>query len=226
MPSVEDTFTALGGQFLTPAADIAQKYAQLKAFIFDWDGVFNNGIKYSEAGSLYSEADSMGTNMLRFDHWLLTGHLPHVFIITGANNTTSIKFAKREHFDAVFINCKNKREALAEITEKYGLESKEAAFVFDDILDVDLATKCGLSFAVKRSASPLFTNYLVNNNVCDYITAHKGRQHAVREISELLMGLNGSYDQTISKRIQYEGDYLNYLSARNSVETIEHNFKQ
>lgn len=54
------------GQFVTSEADIAKRLSKAKAFIFDWDGVFNNGFKQGQAGSGFSEVDSMGTNLLRF----------------------------------------------------------------------------------------------------------------------------------------------------------------
>ena len=43
---------------------------KIKAFVFDWDGVFNNGAKDSEGASPFNEVDAMGTNLLRFNHHL------------------------------------------------------------------------------------------------------------------------------------------------------------
>jgi len=38
-------FTQLGGEFITPVSELAEKLSSVKAFIFDWDGVFNDGTK-------------------------------------------------------------------------------------------------------------------------------------------------------------------------------------
>ena len=71
------------GTFLTDASLIRQKYLNVKAFAFDWDGVFNDGYKNEKGSSFFSEIDSMGTNLLRFNHYLVTKNLPVVAIISG-----------------------------------------------------------------------------------------------------------------------------------------------
>ena len=38
-------FEKAGGIFCTPAVSILQKLQTVKAFVFDWDGVFNDGTK-------------------------------------------------------------------------------------------------------------------------------------------------------------------------------------
>ena len=56
------------------------------------DGVFNNGMKTGEQGSLFSDVDAMGTNMLRFNYYLNNNKtIPLSFIITGSNNQSAIK---------------------------------------------------------------------------------------------------------------------------------------
>jgi 3-deoxy-D-manno-octulosonate 8-phosphate phosphatase (KDO 8-P phosphatase) len=52
------------------------------------------------------------------------------------------------------------------------------------------------------------------------MTACQGGQHAVREICELLTGLNGNYETTIENRIRFSGDYSSYLGERNKINTI------
>ena len=217
MTSLKHTFEQIGGTFLVEESDIARDLNNIKAYIFDWDGVFNNGVKSFERGSEFSEPDAMGLNMLRFNHWRIHGEMPFIFIITGENNTTAIEFAKREHLNAVYMKFANKREALKHISSNYNLTFDEMVFTFDDILDVDACSKCMLSFCVKRNSSPLFKQYIIERNVCQYITGTTGGNHAVREVCELIIGLTGQYDATISRRIAFEADYINYLSERKLI---------
>ena len=219
MTGIKDKFTQIGGQFLVSDNDIGKYLSDINAFIFDWDGVFNNGYKDSERGSIFSEADSMGCNMLRFNQWRISKSIPLFFIITGENNDTAVEFAKREHFTGVYTRIKNKRKALENIVVSYDVSFKEIAFVFDDIIDISAAGLCKLALCVRRKSSPLFTNYLVEQSICQYITGNEGGNHAVREICELLMGLTGEYNKTISKRIEFDAEYQQYLSERNSTET-------
>jgi 3-deoxy-D-manno-octulosonate 8-phosphate phosphatase (KDO 8-P phosphatase) len=219
MTGIREKFSRIGGTFLVSEDEIARELLKINVFVFDWDGVFNNGLKASERGSGFSEADAMGVNMLRYNHWSILKKLPLLFIITGENNPTSIEFAKREHFNAVYVQFLNKRNALQHIVENYSVSYNEMAFVFDDILDIDAGSLCKLAFCVNRNASPMFKEYIVKHKVCHYITAYEGGNHAVREISELLIGLTGGYNETITKRVEFGEDYKLYLSHRNLIST-------
>jgi len=215
--SIQQTFEKQGGVFLSTAEQISSKLEHISCFVFDWDGVFNNGIKDNIKGSPFSEPDSMGLNMLRFSYWLLHGKLPITAIITGANNLTALDFAKREHLNLVHLNSKNKKETILQLANTYSLNPNQIAFVFDDILDLNAAKTCALSFCVKRNASPLFSEFVTKNKLCHYITGHESGKYAVREISELIIGLYGNFDEVISKRMEYKGDYEQYLQLRNKI---------
>jgi len=216
---IENIFKDLGGIFITPAKQIEASLAGIRVFIFDWDGVFNSGVKTGETGSPYSEIDSMGINMLRFSYYMRYGHIPLLFIITGMNNQTALDFSKREHFDGIFMNLKNKRSALESINENFRITPDEAAFFFDDIIDIEVAMKCKLSFFVNNRSNPLLFNYVRTNNIASYISGSSAGCHAVREICELLTGLNGNYNQTVEARSRFTGIYEEYQKARNEIAT-------
>ncbi|HLF34168.1 MAG TPA: hypothetical protein VI583_08020 [Cyclobacteriaceae bacterium] len=219
MKAIESSFSGLGGKFLSTPAEIEKKYAAVKAIIFDWDGVFNDGYKYGETGSLFSESDSMGVNLLRFNYFLIHNRHLRTFIITGLHNKSAVSYVEREHFDGIFLNYKNKEIALDIITGEYGIARHEAAFIFDDVLDLGIARTAILSFFVKRKASPLTTEFVLNNKLCDYVTGMEGGDFAVREVCELLMGLSGKFNETLEKRIQFTGSYAGFYEARQQVTT-------
>jgi 3-deoxy-D-manno-octulosonate 8-phosphate phosphatase (KDO 8-P phosphatase) len=216
---IEKTFINIGGTFLTPSDQIAKSLSSVRALIFDWDGVFNNGMKTGEAGSHFSEIDSMGINLLRFSFWLKTGSMPLCFIITGMNNQTAAGFAKREHFDGIVMNLKRKKLAFDLICDTYNIAPGKAAFIFDDVIDIETARACGLSFFVNRRSNPLLSDFVRKNKVCDYISASSGEDHAIREICELMMGLNRNYDKVVELRISFVPEYENYLKAREQIIT-------
>jgi 3-deoxy-D-manno-octulosonate 8-phosphate phosphatase (KDO 8-P phosphatase) len=216
---LENEFKKSGGTFLTTSKEISSALSNIKAFVFDWDGVFNDGSKTNVTDSSFSEVDSMGINLLRFDYWLRNDRFPLIFIITGMKNQTAAGFAKREHFDGIFHNTKNKREALESLCNKYKIVAKEVAFIFDDVLDIEIAKMSGLSFNVGRESNPLLKDYIIQNNICNYISAFPGEKHAVREICELLIGLSGDYKRAVELRIQFKGKYEEFLNQRNSINT-------
>jgi 3-deoxy-D-manno-octulosonate 8-phosphate phosphatase (KDO 8-P phosphatase) len=216
---VAGRFYARGAEFLSPPEEIAQVHAGIRAYAWDWDGVFNNGYKHGEAGSPFGEADSMGLNLLRFAYWLRYDKLPYVAIITGEPNQAAQMLARREHLHAVYFKMKDKREALAHLTYNNQLTNEQVAYTFDDVLDLSLAAEAGLCMLVRRAASPMLEQYVRAHNLGDYITANEGGHHAVREVCELLMGLDDVFDAVVTERAAFSPRYQAYLYERNQVAT-------
>jgi len=217
--TVEKIFEDAGGNFLNSYPWFVTKASHVKAFLFDWDGVFNSGAKGEGLSSGFTESDSMGLNMLRLSYWMTNSQMPVVGIITGQNNQSAIQLAKREHFKAVYYGFLNKKKAFEHFLEEHKLEATQVAYVFDDILDIAIADTCGLRIFVNNNGSPLFENFIKENNLADYITASKGNNNAVREACELIIGVNGNYNETIKERISYNPLYEQYLSERNGIVT-------
>ena len=214
----EDIFTSSGGKFIIPPASLKDKLQNIKALIFDWDGVFNNGEK-GEIPSTFNEVDSMGINMLRFGYYMILRHIPYTAIVTGETNQTAFKWAKRERLDNVFFQVKHKVELLAQLKREQGIEPDHVLFVYDDILDLSLAKEVGTRFLVNRKANPLFNAYCIKNNLCDYITFSSGNNNAIREISEVVLDALGKFDMTIEERIIFDGEYKRFLDEKMSKET-------
>jgi len=218
---VQNIFEEIGGKFISTPSVIKEKLTSVKAIIYDWDGVFNPGIKGEGENGTYSEADSMGINMLRFGFWLEHEHeLPFIAIVSGQKNPSAIHLALREHFDHVYIKVTDKAKALNHLLKSFNITAREVAFCFDDILDLPLASECGVRFLVNRNASPLFKQYVLKNNYCDYITGQQGGNYAIREISELILGLTGNFNEVVRERIKYGDIYIKYIQQRNNQKTF------
>lgn len=208
------------GSFLAEPVVLQEKLSHIKAFIFDWDGVFNDGRKDEHGSSPFSEVDSMGVNMLRFNHYLHMATLPSAVIISGERNKASFTFGAREHFHSVYYKVLSKVDALGHVCNKHGILPHEIAYFFDDVLDLAFAEQCGLRIMVGRSCNPFLIEYADRKGLADYITAADGGNHAVREASELIMGLRGLYDDTIEQRTYFSDKYKEYLRLRNMVEPV------
>jgi 3-deoxy-D-manno-octulosonate 8-phosphate phosphatase (KDO 8-P phosphatase) len=162
----------------------------------------------------------MGTNMLRFGLWLRRQRLPVCALISGENNSAARQFAQREHFDAVYTGIRDKRLAVDHLCNRHQLAAEDFACVFDDINDLGMARLCGLRFLVKRTASPLLTSYITTGDLCDYVTATTGGDQAVREISEIMLGLMAMYQKVVQSRVAADASYSDYFSQRQSVTTL------
>jgi 3-deoxy-D-manno-octulosonate 8-phosphate phosphatase (KDO 8-P phosphatase) len=222
--NIESTFTKLGGTFCVPYTTFTQKVSRIKAFIFDWDGVFNDGSKDSQGSSNFSEVDAMGTNLLRFSHWLAKKSLPICAVMSGERNVISFQYSTREHFHQGYFKVNHKMLAYEHFLKQHNLQPDETAFIFDDVLDLGLAEQAGVRILISHQATPLFRNYVAQNNLADYITAND--QFGVREACELLIGTLGNFDETIRERSHFSPTYKTYLAQRQAVETTYFTWKE
>ncbi len=199
--------------------ELKTRLSSVRAWLFDWDGIFNNGHKSHLGHNTFSERDSMGTNMLRYAHYLRTGHQPFCGIITGATNETPKFFAKREHFHAVVGGALYKRDVVELLLKRWGVKPNEAAFVFDDILDLNVCEIVGLRVQVKYEASSLFNNYIEKNKYCDVAVKRSGSDQAVRCLTEFFINLNDQLEETIIGRMKVSESYQQYFQSRQQIQT-------
>lgn len=219
MTELKNNMEKLGAKFIIPIEELACRLKNIKAIVFDWDGVFHSGYKNENRTSSFSEADSMGVNMLRFAYYLLNKEIPYTAIITGENNETAFYWAEREHLNDVFFKIKDKVKVLNWLVKNKGLKKDEVMFVFDDILDLSMAKECKVRFLVNRKASIQLHEFCCKKKLCDYISFNDGGNHAVREISELSISLLGNWEKVVSERIKYDKFYLPYINKRQLIKT-------
>lgn len=220
----EEQLKNFQGQFLVETTVLAGKLKSCKALILDWDGVFNDGTKDVEGNSPFSEIDSMGTNLLRFNMYLqqlvsetqnnLGATAPLSFIISGEENKAAIRFARRENFTGIYGGFKDKTLALNHICAETGLVPEDFIFIFDDVLDLNVAKLAGLRILIGNGCNPALQQFVVKNNLTDYITASTGGSGGLREAMEMIITLSGKSDETFQKRMDYSEHYCSYLASR------------
>ncbi len=220
MSHITELFLKGGGLFNTSEAEIIEKLRKIKAFVFDWDGVFTNAGKDHNLDSKFSEADSMGTNLLRFSYYLNNGQIPLTAIISGEKNTAAFTFVDRERFHYSYSKFANKMQAVHHLCALNNIQPHQICFVFDDVLDLGLAEICGLRIFIPRKSNPLFNEYVTRHQLADYVTGATSGEHAVREASELLIGLNGNYNEVITGRKNFSEQYTSYLALRKATTTF------
>ena len=214
---ISEAFTSIGGRFLLPAEIIKTKLQTIKAFVFDWDGVFNSGFKSEALPSLFSEVDAAGLNLMRYSYYGVNKTVPLCSFITGEENPAALYLTKREGIHFVFMKVVNKIDAINHLCKRHNLTPAQVACVFDDMNDLSMAKVCGLRFMINKSCNPAFQGYAVNNNMCDYITGNEQPNNPLREICELIIALTGNYEQCILSRTNFDDNYKKYLEQKKSV---------
>ncbi len=217
--TISELFSEQGGVFLSSPEEVSKKLDRIKAYVFDWDGVFNKGSKNEQGSSDYNEIDSMGINMLRFSHWIRTKNSPWTAIISGEKNTASFQLCSREHFTSCYYKVAHKTDALEHLCSTLKIKPEEVAFVFDDILDLSIAPKCGLRILINRPGVSMVRNYVIEHKLADYITSGRGENYALREACEMMIGIKGFWNRVIDERVGYSPAYQEYLRERNATDT-------
>lgn len=154
-----------------------KKLSKIKLFATDCDGVLTDGGMYysasGEAMKKFNTKDGMGFELLR-KKGIRTA------ILTGENSEPVLKRAEKIKTDDLFLGCKEKVAAMEQLLEKYQLNWNEIAYIGDDINDLALLQKVGMSFSVADALEEV-------KNAVMYVTERQGGQGAVREAIEYVL---------------------------------------
>jgi 3-deoxy-D-manno-octulosonate 8-phosphate phosphatase (KDO 8-P phosphatase) len=209
-------------RFATPPEELAARLARVRGVVLDWDGVAGPGFKGPDAPSSFNEIDSMGLNLLRFALWLRGGcaRIPPLAVVSGQRDTAAQALADRENLDGLYMGFLDKRLALAHLCRTSGLDPAELLFIFDDVIDLGMAERCGVRFLVARPAQPLVEAFARRRGLCDYVVRAPGGTGAVREACEVSLGLLGADEEVFQARGWYEEPYQRYLAERRKLPAV------
>jgi 3-deoxy-D-manno-octulosonate 8-phosphate phosphatase (KDO 8-P phosphatase) len=164
------------------------KAARLKLLLFDVDGVLTDGTILVHADGTESKAFSIrdGTGFV-FAHraGLLTGLLS-----ARASEATSRRAAQLS-IAIVEQRSLDKLGVYERILREHGLTDEEAAFMGDDVLDLPVLRRVGLS-ACPSDASPDVTSRV------DWVSTLPGGRGAVREFVELVLRARGDWTRLVA----------------------------
>lgn len=153
---------------------LINSFKKIKLLALDVDGVLTDD-------SIYFGPD--GFELKRFnisDGLFMVLALRHgleLAIVSGRYSPATDTRMRDLGVKHVLQGMKDKVELIKPLLEQLNLSFDEIAFVGNEILDIGLARKVGLSIAVADS-SPEFLN------VADYVTQKRGGRGAVRETIE------------------------------------------
>lgn len=156
----------------------------VKLLVLDVDGVLTDGrIILDNEGNEFKSfhvRDGHGIKML-----VKAGI--HVAIITGRYSKVVERRAQELGITDVFQRCHAKTAALDHLVEKYGLSTREVAYVGDDVVDVPVLRRVGVPIAVNDAADEA-------KDCAAMITRTRGGNGAVREICDFLLKAKGLWE--------------------------------
>lgn len=158
--------------------EIISKARKIKLLLTDCDGVLTDGgVYYGEQGEVlkkFNIRDGMGVERLRKLADIQTG------IITGETSPSVMKRAEKLQITELHLGIKDKLSVLMQIMVNRNLMSENIAYIGDDVNDIEIMGKVGLTACPADAVS--FTK-----DVADYVCESKGGEGCFREFAELII---------------------------------------
>lgn len=165
------------------------KAEKIKLIILDVDGVLTGGQIILD--NLANEYKSFN---VRDGHGIKMAQRAGITIaiITGRESKVVEVRAAELGITEVYQRALTKMDAYADLTARLGLADDEIAYVGDDIVDIPVMKRAGLSFAVS-DAEPYV------KDTATMVTERGGGKGAVREVIDYLLMASGRWDMVTGK---------------------------
>lgn len=169
--------------------EILDKAKNIKLVIFDVDGVLTDGsLFYGDDGQEYkafNSQDGHGMKMLQ-ESGVLVG------IITGRTSDVVAHRMKNLNVKHVFQGKLEKLPAYEELLDKLSMQPEQVAYVGDDVVDLPIMIRVGLAITVPGA-------HELAKKHAHWITTRNAGSGAAREICELIMKAQGTYESAMEK---------------------------
>lgn len=169
--------------------EVLNRAKNIKLIIFDVDGVLTDGsLFYGDDGQEYkafNSRDGHGMKMLQE-----TG--VQIGIITGRTSEVVLHRMKNLQVQHIYQGRLEKLPAFEELIGKLGIAPEHVAYVGDDVVDLPIMIRVGLAITVPGAHD-------LTKQHAHWITSKPAGAGAARDICEMIMKAQGTYDALIAK---------------------------
>lgn len=170
--------------------DVRERAQALRLMIFDVDGVMTDGrLFYGAQGELikqFHSFDGLGIRMLQESGVT-------VAFMTGRSSDQVALRAADLGVSEVLQGVRDKAAALAQLAQKYQLDSLEIGFMGDDLIDLPAMQLVG--FAASVPTAPAYVAQAAH-----WVATLAGGHGAVREVCDLILAAQGRLGNFVSTR--------------------------
>jgi 3-deoxy-D-manno-octulosonate 8-phosphate phosphatase (KDO 8-P phosphatase) len=165
-----------------PGMSPVRKAAQsVRLVLMDVDGVMTDGsilfVDAKSEGRIFDAKDGVGIWLLR-RAGIVTG------VISGRTSPAVKRRVKELGIEEIHLKVTNKLEVYEEILTRKGLSDDSVCFIGDDVVDLGVLERAGLSVA------PSDAHPVVRRSV-RFVTRAEGGRGAVREVADLILAAQG-----------------------------------
>ncbi|GAB3434498.1 HAD family hydrolase [Massilia solisilvae] len=165
-----------------------QRAARVKVMIFDVDGVLTDGsLTYNadgEATKTFYVLDGLGIQLLQ-----RTG--VQTAIISARQSPIVVTRARDLGINHVYQGIHDKRVAFSKLLEATGATVEQCGYIGDDVIDLPLLMRVGFAVTVPSGHPEV-------QHRAHYVTKAPGGRGAVREVCDLVMRAQGTYEQALA----------------------------
>jgi 3-deoxy-D-manno-octulosonate 8-phosphate phosphatase (KDO 8-P phosphatase) len=163
------------------------KALMIKAFLLDVDGVLTDGsIIYDDNGLEYKKFNVKDGQII--------SHLKKlnfkIGVITGRNSKVVINRCNELNIEFHKHGIKDKNIEYQNFKKKYNLKDENVIYIGDDIIDLTILSKCGIS------VTPNDAREYMKDNV-DIITKTKGGDGVFRDVADYILKSQNLLDNII-----------------------------
>jgi 3-deoxy-D-manno-octulosonate 8-phosphate phosphatase (KDO 8-P phosphatase) len=162
--------------------------ARVKVMIFDVDGILTDGsLTYGPDGEVtktFNVLDGLGIQLLQ-----KTGVI--TAIISARKSPIVLARSRDLGINHVWQGHHDKRVDVAALLEQTGFAAEQCGYIGDDVIDLPLLTKVGFAVTVP-------TGHPEVQHRAHYVTKAGGGRGAVREVCDMVMRAQGTYEQALA----------------------------
>jgi 3-deoxy-D-manno-octulosonate 8-phosphate phosphatase (KDO 8-P phosphatase) len=164
--------------------NLIDQFRQIKAFVFDVDGVLTDGTVY-----VFDNGEQVRRMSIKdgFALQLAVKKGYRILVISGGNSPAVMVRLKKLGITDIFMNVLDKRTTLLQYVNDHHLSKEEVMFMGDDVPDYAAMHEAGLACAPLDAVPEI-------KKVAAYIASVNGGMGCVREVIEKVLKLNGDWE--------------------------------
>ncbi len=171
------------------SVQLEEKAKLVKLLVLDVDGVMTDGrIIYTDDGEEVKAFDVKDGHSIKL---LMRGGV-EVALLTGRESRVVLHRADNLGIKMVYQGAKDKLPVFERLLTEKGLNGKEVCYLGDDLVDMPVMKRVGLSVSVADGHEDL-------KDCVDYVTKSPGGRGAVREVCELILKAQGKWGPLTQK---------------------------
>ena len=168
--------------------DIRQRAQNIRLLILDVDGVLTDGRLYFDA-----KGEALKVFHVRDGHGIKLAQRAgiEIALLSGRRSDAAYHRARELGINRFHEGVRDKVAVLEEIMAAMQIQDPQVAMVGDDLVDLPIMARAGLSVAVADAVPEVLA-------AAHWATTNPGGRGAVRQVCDLLLKAQGKWEEVVS----------------------------